>query len=140
MMNIQDDPRYIDQFVTSKPHEFASMLDAVGVTPTDRVLDLGSGDGRIVIAAALRGARATGIEIDPELVALSRERVRQERVDAQIIEGDLMAFDWSAFSVIIANVDEVLTLPRVRERFLATCKPGTRIVFLRGIGPDVLVA
>ena len=48
------------------------MLDMAGVTPDDMVIDLGSGDGRMVIAAAKRGARAHGVEYNADLVALSQ--------------------------------------------------------------------
>src|SRR5438105_5881052 len=56
------------------------MLDMAAVTPQDYVIDLGSGDGRIVIAAAKRGARALGIEYDGPLVELSRRTAAAERV------------------------------------------------------------
>src|SRR5262245_1884675 len=56
------------------------MLDMAEVTPKDFVIDLGSGDGRNVIAAARRGARALGVEYDPDLVDLSRQRAAAAHV------------------------------------------------------------
>jgi tRNA/tmRNA/rRNA uracil-C5-methylase (TrmA/RlmC/RlmD family) len=55
------------------------MLDMAKVTPQDYVIDLGSGDGRLVITAAKRGARALGIEYNPDMVALSKRNAAKER-------------------------------------------------------------
>jgi precorrin-6B methylase 2 len=55
------------------------MLDMAKVTPADYVIDLGSGDGRTVISAAKRGAKALGIEYNPEMVELSKRNARQRR-------------------------------------------------------------
>jgi SAM-dependent methyltransferase len=59
------------------------MLDMAKVTPKDFVMDLGSGDGRTVIAAAQRGARALGIEYNADMVALSRTRAKAAGVEAR---------------------------------------------------------
>src|SRR5581483_8311994 len=56
------------------------MLDLAAVTSADFLIDLGSGDGRTVIAAAKRGARALGVEFNPDLVTLSRHRAREAGV------------------------------------------------------------
>src|SRR5918992_2522151 len=71
------------------------MLDMAKVTPKDFVMDLGSGDGRNVIAAAKRGARALGVEYNPKMVELSRARAAKEGVaeKAQFVEGDMFAAD-----------------------------------------------
>ena len=73
------------------------MLDMAGVTPQDYVIDLGSGDGRIVIAAAKRGARALGIEYDGPLVELSRRNAANEGVGdkATFVQADLFESDFS---------------------------------------------
>src|SRR5512136_329774 len=67
------------------------MLDMTKVMPQDYVIDLGSGDGRLVITAAKRGARALGIEYNPDMVALSKRNAAKEGVTdkAQFIEADL---------------------------------------------------
>ena len=65
-------------FITTPPEVVARMLQLAGTGPQDTVIDLGSGDGRIVIAAAREhGARGLGIELDPKLVALARENARR---------------------------------------------------------------
>ena len=59
------------------------MLDMAKVTPNDYVIDLGSGDGRTVITAAKRGARALGIEYNPDMVELSKRNAAKEGVSAK---------------------------------------------------------
>src|SRR5271165_677081 len=73
-----------------------AMLDLAAIKPDDVLVDLGSGDGRIVIAAAKRfGIRATGVEIDPDLVRKSEETARQEGVAAKtsFVQADLFTYD-----------------------------------------------
>ena len=72
------------------------------VTPQDIVIDLGSGDGRNVIAAAKRGARAFGFEFNPEMVALSRRKAQEAGVAdrATFIEGDMFEADISKATVL----------------------------------------
>jgi SAM-dependent methyltransferase len=104
------------------------MLDLAGVTSRDFVMDLGSGDGRIVIAAARRGARALGIEYDPALVALSQRKARAEGVAerARFMKADLFKTDFSQATVITLFLRPTLNL-QLRPKLLAL-KPGTRIV------------
>jgi SAM-dependent methyltransferase len=84
-------------WVPSPNETVAMMLDLARVTSDDYVIDLGSGDGRTVIAAALRGARALGVEYNPDLVAFSRqEAVRAGVVErARFVEGDMYEADVS---------------------------------------------
>src|ERR1051326_3942450 len=67
------------------------MLDMAKLTPGDVHFDLGSGDGRTVITAAKRGANATGVEYNPNMVALSRRNAQKEGVadKAKFINGDI---------------------------------------------------
>src|SRR5512135_1406398 len=104
------------------------MLDMAKVTPKDYVIDLGSGDGRTVITAAKRGARALGIEYNPNLVELSKRNAAKENVGekAQFVEGDLFESDFSQATVITMFLSETLNL-RLREKIL-NLKPGTRVV------------
>lgn len=104
------------------------MLDMARVTPRDYVIDLGSGDGRIVIAAARRGARALGIEYDANLVELSRARARQAGVAAraEFRKADLFETDLSPATVITMFLLPEINLA-LRPKLLAL-KPGTRIV------------
>jgi SAM-dependent methyltransferase len=104
------------------------MLDLAGVTPNDFVIDLGSGDGRNVIAAARRGARALGVEYNPDLVTLSRRNAAAAGVadKASFAEGDMFEADISQASVMMLFLLPA-NLSRLADRFL-TLKPGSRIV------------
>ena len=104
------------------------MLDMAHVTPNDYVIDLGSGDGRNVIAAAKRGARALGVEFNPDLVELSRRAAASEGVAdrATFVQGDMFEADISQASVLILFlIPDNLT--KLAPKFLEL-KPGTRIV------------
>ena len=104
------------------------MLDMARVTPGDYVIDLGSGDGRNVIAAALRGAHALGVEYDEALVALSRSKADAAGVAARarFVQGDMYEADISKASVLA-----LFLLPsnllQLRPKFL-DLRPGSRIV------------
>lgn len=104
------------------------MLDLAQVTPEDFVMDLGSGDGRNVIAAAKRGARGLGVEYNPDMVQLSRRLAAEAGVAdrAQFVEGDMYEADISKATVLaLFLLPENLT--KLRDKFLAL-KPGSRIV------------
>jgi len=106
----------------------ARLLEMARVGRTDYVIDLGSGDGRIAIAAAkLRGARALGVEYNPELVQLSRESAKREGVADRVTfrEADLFEMDLSQATVITLYLLTSLNL-KLRPRLLAL-KPGTRV-------------
>src|SRR6478752_7273808 len=79
------------------------MLDMAHVTPADYVVDLGSGDGRNVIAAAKRGARALGVEYNPDLVELSRRAAAAAGVadKAQFVQGDMFEADIAQATVLV---------------------------------------
>lgn len=104
------------------------MLTVANVGPMDFVMDLGSGDGRNIIAAARRGARARGVEFNPDLVRLSQQRAKAAGVPdrAQFVEGDMYKADISEASVLA-----LFLLPsnmlQLRSKFL-DLKPGSRIV------------
>ena len=104
------------------------MLELAKVTPQDYVIDLGSGDGRTVIAAAKRGARALGIEYNPDMVELSRQNAEAEGVAsrATFVNADLFQSDLSQATVITMFLLPELNL-RLRPALLRL-KPGTRIV------------
>jgi len=104
------------------------MLDMAKVTAADFVMDLGSGDGRTVITAAKRGARALGIEYNPEMVALSKENARAAGVTsrAEFQQADLFKTDFSQATVIT-----MFLLPEINKKLRPTIlklKPGTRVV------------
>src|SRR5688572_20787640 len=78
------------------------MLDMAKVTAKDYVMDLGSGDGRTVITAAKRGARAMGVEYNPQMVELSKRNAEKEGVSsrATFVKADLFETDFSQATVI----------------------------------------
>jgi SAM-dependent methyltransferase len=104
------------------------MLTMAQVGPRDVVYDLGSGDGRMVIAAAKRGAQAVGVEFNPDLVAFSEERARQQGVGhgARFVKGDIFETDFSSATVVTLYLLSALNL-RLRPQLLKM-RPGTRVV------------
>lgn len=111
------------------------MLDMAAITPADFLVDLGSGDGRTVIAAARRGTRAHGIEYNPDMVALSRKNAHEAGVSelATFEQGDIFESDFSNATVVTLFLLPELNL-RLRPTLLEMA-PGTRIVsnsFLMG--------
>ena len=111
------------------PQELVNkMLEIAEVTPKDFVIDLGSGDGRTVITAAKLGAKALGIEYNPDMVNLSRENAKREGVTdkAEFIKADLYEADLSKATVITMFLLPEINL-KLRPRLL-DLKPGTRIV------------
>ncbi len=106
------------------------MLRMAKVTPNDFVMDLGSGDGRTVIAAAKNfKARAMGIEYNPDMVALSQKNAEREAVTtdrARFVKADLFETDFSQASVITMYLLPSINL-KLRDKILAL-KPGTRVV------------
>jgi hypothetical protein len=116
------------QWVPTPPALVEKMLDLAGVTPDDQLVDLGSGDGIVVIAAARRGARARGIEYDARLVEFSRRQAKAAGVDARtrFVRGDIFRTDFSDATVVTTFLLPSMNF-RLRPTFLAL-KPGTRIV------------
>lgn len=104
------------------------MLDMAELTPRDRLVDLGSGDGRTVITAAKRGATARGIEFNPDMVALSRRQAEAEGVSdrATFEQADIFQADFSDATVVTLFLLQGLNL-RLRP-ILLDMAPGTRIV------------
>jgi SAM-dependent methyltransferase len=104
------------------------MLDMARVTPKDYVIDLGSGDGRTVIAAAKRGARALGIEYNPDMVELSKRNAAKAGVSdrANFVKADLFESDFSQAQVITMFLLPDINL-QLRPKLL-DMKPGTRVV------------
>lgn len=104
------------------------MLDMAKVTPEDYLIDLGSGDGRIVITAAKHGVRAHGIEYNPDMVELSKRNAAKEGVSdrATFAKADLFESDFSQATVITMFLLPKINL-ELRPKIL-DLKPGTRIV------------
>jgi hypothetical protein len=104
------------------------MLDLAKLTPQDFLMDLGSGDGITVITAAKRGARAMGVEYNPDMVALAQRRAAEAKVSdrATFVKADLFETDFSKAQVITMFLLPDINL-RLRPKILEL-KPGTRIV------------
>ncbi len=104
------------------------MLDMARVTKDDFVMDLGSGDGRTVITAAKRGARAMGVEYNPDMVELSKRNAAKEGVSARatFAKADLFETDFSKATVITMFLLPDINL-KLRPKILEL-KPGTRVV------------
>ncbi len=104
------------------------MLDMAKVTAADTVIDLGSGDGRTVITAAKRGAKAMGIEYNPDLVELSKRNAAKEGVGdkAVFVQGDIFKSDFSKANVITLFL--LTSLNAKLRPILLEMKPGTRVV------------
>jgi len=115
-------------WVPSPEATVEKMLDVAKVTSQDFVVDLGSGDGRNVIAAARRGARALGVEYNPDMVELSKRNAQKAGVadKATFVQGDMYAADFQQATVLALFLlpDNLLKL---RSKF-ADLRPGTRIV------------
>jgi hypothetical protein len=105
-----------------------AMLDKAAVGPDDTLIDLGSGDGRFVIAAARRGAKAIGVEYNPDLVAFSNRRAAEAGVAdrASFVQADLFECDFSQATVLTMYLFTNLNL-RLRPKVLAM-RPGTRVM------------
>jgi hypothetical protein len=106
-----------------------AMLKAAKVGPNDYVIDLGSGDGKIPIAAAKQfGARALGVEYNPQMVQLARCYVRGANLSGRVrvVQGDIFATDFSEATVLTLYLLPDLNL-KLRPKILEL-KPGTRVV------------
>ena len=115
-------------WVPTPPTLVETMLDALNLTPRDHLMDLGSGDGRMVIAAAKRGVRAVGVEYEAGMVAISRRNAQAAGVAnrATFIQGDMFEADLSkatVFALFLLTQNLVRLEPKFRE-----LAPGTRII------------
>jgi precorrin-6B methylase 2 len=129
-------------FITTPPEVVERMLQVAETRADDLVIDLGSGDGRIVIAAAQKyGARAVGIELDGALVQKSRAAARAAQVADKVsfIEGDVLRADIAKATVITIYLLPDL-MRQLQPRFIQELAPGTRIVShaftMAGWAPD----
>jgi len=117
-------------FVVSPPEVVERMLRLAEPKAAERLVDLGSGDGRIVIEAARRfGTRGLGVEIDPSLVARARANARQAGVDAlaKFVVQDLFETDLRGVDIVTMYLLPDVNL-KVMPRLLQDLKPGARVV------------
>ncbi len=117
-------------FITTPSEVVERMLELAGTGSGDLVVDLGSGDGRIVIIAAQKyGARGLGIELDQRLVEKSRANARAANVADRVtfVQGDVLASEISQATVVTVYLLPSL-IGQLQPRFIGELKPGTRIV------------
>lgn len=129
-------------YVVTPPSTVDAILELAEVSDKDVVYDLGSGDGRIVIAAARKyGARGIGIEIDPALVKIARENAKKQGVDdlVEIKEQDVLAANISDATVVTLYLNSAINL-MLKPKLWNQLRPGARVVShyfpIRGWKPD----
>jgi SAM-dependent methyltransferase len=121
---------HIAPFSPTPPEVVNRMLDLAEIKQGDVLYDLGSGDGRIVVAAAKRfGIRAVGFEIDPVLVKDSRQIIKQAGLEelVEIREQDIRAVDFSPASVVMMYLYPAANL-RLRPVLMRDLRPGSRVI------------
>ena len=117
-------------FETTPDNVVEAMLSIAGIGAQDNLVDLGSGDGRIVIAAAKKyGTRGLGIEYDKELIELSRKTAKREGVADKVkfLKQDIFDSDYRKATVVTMYLLPEVNLD-LRPRILFDLRPGTRIV------------
>ena len=117
-------------YVPTPPEVVEAMLQVAAVTKDDIVYDLGSGDGRIPVTAALKyGARGVGIDIDPQRIKEANENVAKNKVGdkVKIMNADLFATDISEATVVTLYLLPSLNV-KLMPKLMKELKPGTRIV------------
>ena len=116
-------------FVPTRELVIDAMLKAAKVGPNDVVYDLGCGDGRIVVAAAKLGARAVGIDIDPQRIKESNENAARNGLTGKVEfrQGDLFEADIKDATVVTLYLLPSLNV-KLRPRLMEQLRPGTRIV------------
>jgi SAM-dependent methyltransferase len=127
---LADEVEWRVPFITTPGEVVERMLELAGTGSGDLVVDLGSGDGRIVIIAAQKfGARGLGIELDQRLVEKSRANARAANVADRVsfVQGDVLAAEISQASVVTVYLLPSL-IGQLQPRFIGELKPGTRIV------------
>ena len=111
------------------------MLQLASLRRGETLFDLGAGDGRIIIEAVRGyGARAVGVEIDPERISRVRERLNSTGTQAELLEADLFEVDLSSADVITIYLS-VSANTRLAPKLKAELKPGTRVVSLDYVLP-----
>jgi protein-L-isoaspartate O-methyltransferase len=129
-------------FVATPEEVVERMLRIAGTGPRDFVMDLGSGDGRIVIAAARDfGARGFGVDVDDELVDESRANARRAGVAHRVAFEERDMFHTNLSRATVVTVYQLPSLlDRLQPKFLEQLRPGSRIVahafYMRGWRPD----
>ncbi len=116
-------------FVPSAEDRVEIMLQLANVKPGEKAVDLGSGDGRVIIGLAKLGAKADGMEIDPELVKRARKNASEQGLDGKIkiINTNYWDEDLSGYDVItIYGITSIMD--RLEQKLRKELKPGARVI------------
>ena len=128
-------PEAVAPYAATLTNVVDAMLKLADVGPNDFVIDLGSGDGRIVIAAATRfkARGGLGVDIQPSLVKYSNDSAAQAGIADRVTfrEEDLYKTDVSKATVVTVYLLPA-AMPRLEQKLLAELKPGTRVVLVVG--------
>ncbi len=123
------EPEYDVPYVPTPPELVEKMLDLAGLTASDYLIDLGCGDGRIALAAARRGARALGVDIDPVRIQEAVAAARFAQMESRVL---FRRQDLFRTPIYEANVIALYLLPRInlalRPRLMTELRPGSRVV------------
>jgi precorrin-6B methylase 2 len=126
----EDDWEYDVPFVPTPQHVVEGMLDLAGVKKGEVVYDLGCGDGRIVVTAAKKyGARAVGVDINPERIKEAQDNAQTAGVTDQVkfIQGDLFKADVKDANVVTLYLLSSVNL-KIRPMLQEQLRPGSRVV------------
>lgn len=116
-------------FVPTDDQSAIEILKMVKKYKGKRILDMGSGDGKLVILLAKNGLKADGIEINPRLVLMSRKAIKQAGVEknARIFWGSFWKFDVSKYDVIVLYVIKHV-MPRLEKKLKDELHPGSHVI------------
>lgn len=140
MATLEQDDERTDGWPFFAPSRLSTVergLDLAGVKEGDRVVDLGCGDGQILVAAARRGARVAGVELSAELVERARAALEANGFEGDVVQGDVFEFPLDA-DVLFTYLSPA-TLQRLEPRFQAA-EPGTRLVTIDFEAPGLVAA
>jgi len=128
-----EQPVYVAPFLGMPPKAVEVALDLAGLKPGELFCDLGAGDGRMLYAAARRGALAIGVELKAELVDGIRKRVTEEGLDGKVYvtHGDLYRFDYMRQADVVYTFLDDKGNEVLKSRLERTLSPGTRVVTFR---------
>lgn len=117
---------YIPYFQTSR-YRVATMVELADINPGEKAADLGSGDGRIVVAFAQKGAQVTGYELDQELIKLSEQNLQQANVSATILQRDFWQEDLGIYDIIcVYPMPDVMHV--LQQKLQKELRPGSRVL------------
>jgi predicted RNA methylase len=123
------DDNYDIPYVPSSDERLEVMLKFAAPAAGLKSLDLGAGDGRVVMAMARAGAQALGVEVDPDRAKMANDRIKQAGLDksAKVKNGNFWDHDFGDFDIItIYGIRGIM--PGLEKKFLAEAKPGCRMV------------